>query len=79
MYRWELDGPAQQEFAGLPPAARVSLAAFMDAVVIVDPVQYQRRRDERDEVTVPLRSLHSARTAEAWSRSWCTRLMISCL
>ena len=35
-----------------------SLAAFMDAVVIVDPVQYQRRRDERDEVTVPLRSLH---------------------
>ena len=58
MYRWELDGPAQQEFADLPPAARGSLAAFMDAVVIVDPVQYQRRRDERDEVTVPLRSLH---------------------
>jgi hypothetical protein len=57
MYRWELDGPAQQEFADLPPAARASLAAFMDAVVIVDPVQYQRRRDERDEVTVPLRSL----------------------
>jgi len=39
-------------------AARVSLAAFMDAVVVADPVQYQRRRDERDEVTVPLRSLH---------------------
>ena len=58
MYRWELDGPAQQEFAGLPPAARVSLAAFMDAVVIVDPVQYQRRSDERDDVFMPLRSLH---------------------
>jgi len=28
-------------------AARVSLAAFIEAVVIVDPVQYQRRRDER--------------------------------
>jgi hypothetical protein len=42
MYRWELDSPAQQEFAGLPQAARGSLAAFMDAVVIVDPVQYQR-------------------------------------
>ena len=56
MYRWELDGPAQQEFADLPPAARVSLAAFMDAVVIVDPVQYQRRRDERDDAS--LRSLH---------------------
>jgi hypothetical protein len=58
VYRWELDGPAQQEFADLPPAARVSLAAFMDAVVIVDPVQYQRRRDERDDVFMPLRSLH---------------------
>jgi hypothetical protein len=47
VYRWELDGPAQQEFADLPPGARASLAAFMDAVVIVDPVQYQRRRDEQ--------------------------------
>ena len=47
MYRWELDSPAQQELADLPPAARASLAAFMDAVVIVDPVQYQRRHDDR--------------------------------
>ena len=39
-------------------AARVSLAAFLDAVVIADPVQYQRRRDERDDVSMPLRSLH---------------------
>src|SRR5271154_4816429 len=53
-----LDGPAQQEFADLRLAARASLAAFMDAVVIVDPVQYQRRRDERDDVSMPLRSLH---------------------
>ena len=30
----------------------------MDAVVIVDPVQYQRRRDERDDVRLPPRSLH---------------------
>ena len=58
MYRWEPDGLAQQEFADLPPAARVSLAAFMDAVVILDPVQYQRRRDERGDVSMPLRSLH---------------------
>ena len=34
MYRWELDGPAQREFADLSPAVPVSLAAFMDAVVI---------------------------------------------
>jgi hypothetical protein len=58
VYRWELDGPAQQEFADLPPGARASLAAFMDAVVIVDPVQYQRRRDEHDDISMPLRSLH---------------------
>ena len=37
-------------------AARVSLAAFLDAVVIADPVQYQRRRDERNDAS--LRSLH---------------------
>jgi hypothetical protein len=30
----------------------------MDAVVVVDPVQYQRRRDERDDVSMPLRSQH---------------------
>jgi hypothetical protein len=26
--------------------------------VIVDPVQYQRGRDERDDVSMPLRFLH---------------------
>ena len=26
--------------------------------MIVDPVQYQRRRDEHDDVSMPLRSLH---------------------
>jgi hypothetical protein len=30
----------------------------MDAVVIVYPVQYQRCRDERDDVSMLLRSLH---------------------
>ena len=79
MYRWELDGPAQQEFADLPPGARASLAAFMDAVVIVDPVQYQRRRDEREDVSMPRRSLHFGPDGAAWSRSWCARRMISCL
>ena len=58
MYRWELDGPADQEFADLNPAVQAVLAAFLDAVVIVDPVQYQRRRDERDDVSMPLRTLH---------------------
>ena len=26
--------------------------------MIVDPVEYQRRRDERGDVSMPLRSLH---------------------
>ena len=30
----------------------------MDAAVIVDPVEYQRRRDERNDVSMPLRTLH---------------------
>ena len=51
----------------------------MDAVVIVDPVQYQRRRDEPDDVSMPLRSLHFGPDGGAWSPSWCIRLMISCL
>ena len=42
----------------------------MDAVVIVDPVQYQRRRDERDDVPMPLRSLHFGPDGGAWSRSY---------
>jgi hypothetical protein len=36
------------------------LTAFMDAAVIADPVQYQRRHDERDGVSMPLRTLHFA-------------------
>ena len=49
-------GPADQEFADLNLAVQALLAAFMDAVVIGDPVQYQRRRDERDDAS--LRLLH---------------------
>ena len=46
MYRWELDEPAEGEFAGLGQAVRNALADFMDAVVIVDPDEYQRRPGE---------------------------------
>jgi hypothetical protein len=58
VYRWELDGPADQEFASLDPAVQAALTAFMDAVVIGDPLQYQRRRDEPEERPMPLRTLH---------------------
>jgi hypothetical protein len=58
VYHWELDGPAQEEFAALSPSVRAALAAFMDAVVIVDPLEYQRRLDEPSDRPAPLRTLH---------------------
>jgi hypothetical protein len=58
VYQWELDQAAQQELAALSPAARAALVTFMDAVVIVDPVQYQRRADEPGHPPAPLRTLH---------------------
>jgi hypothetical protein len=42
MFRWELDGLAQQQLDSLPPHVSVTLAAFMNAVVLVDPMEYQR-------------------------------------
>ena len=78
MYRWELDGPAQQQFGDVSPAVRATLAAFLDAVVIVDPVQYQRRPDEREDIPMPLlRSISAGRT-KGWSLSWCIRPMTWC-
>ncbi len=56
MFRWELDGPARQQLDSLPPHVSVTLAAFMNAVVIVDPVEYQRRPDETHGL--PVRMLH---------------------
>ena len=43
---------------------RVTLAAFLDAVVVVDPLQYQRRPDEREDIPMPLRTLHFGRQDE---------------
>jgi hypothetical protein len=42
MYRWDFDTTARRAFADLGHTAREALAAFMGAVVIVDPLQYQR-------------------------------------
>lgn len=64
MYRWELDGPAEQEFAALAAAVRAGLAELMDAVVIVDPMDYQRRPDEPTDSATPLRTLHFGQHTE---------------
>ena len=54
MFRWELEDLAREQLAGMPPSVQRTLADFMDAVVIVDPAEYQRRPDEPER---PLRTL----------------------
>ena len=54
-FRWELDEPADREFADLPRSARQALADFMDAVVIVDLAEYQGRPGEPNRGLRPLR------------------------
>jgi hypothetical protein len=52
-----LDVPAEPEFASLSQNVQAALAAFMDAVVIVDPMEYQRRPDEPADASAPVRTL----------------------
>ena len=54
MFRWELEDLAREQLAGRPPPVQLALSDFMDAVVIVDPAEYQRRPDEPER---PLRTL----------------------
>lgn len=64
MYRWELADAAEPEFASLSQATQAALTAFMDAVVIVDPMEYQHRPDEPANPPAPLRTLHFGRHNE---------------
>ena len=54
MFRWELEDEAEQSLDSLPEQVRQALTEFMDAVVIVDPVDYQRYPGEAPR---PMRSL----------------------
>jgi hypothetical protein len=54
LFRWELEDLAAGQLAGMPLRAQVALSDFMDAVVIVDPAEYQRRPGEPAR---PLRAL----------------------
>ena len=58
MYRWELDEPAQPEFGALHPKTQSLLTTFMDAVVLVDPIEYQRHPGEPSDPPALLRTLH---------------------
>jgi hypothetical protein len=54
VFRWELEDLARDQLADMPVDARLALAGFMDAAVIVDPAEYQRRPGEPER---PLRTL----------------------
>jgi hypothetical protein len=54
LFRWELEDLAREQLAGMPSEVQLALSDFMDAVVIVDPAEYQRRPDEPER---PLRTL----------------------
>ena len=45
---------AREQLAGMRPLVQLALSDFMDAVVIADPAEYQRRPDEPER---PLRTL----------------------
>lgn len=64
MCQWDFDGPARREFATLSPAGRVTLAAFMNAAVMVDPIQYQRHSGEPADPPALLRTLHFGQHGE---------------
>jgi hypothetical protein len=58
MYRWDFDGLARQQFASLSPTGQAELTAFMNAVILVDPMEYQRHVGEASDPPAPLRTLH---------------------
>jgi hypothetical protein len=55
LYHWEADDIAVRQLADLPAQARLTFVALMDAVVIVDPMDYQRSSSEPRK---PLRTLY---------------------
>lgn len=42
MFRWELEDRAEQDLASLPPRVRQALTEFLEALILVDPMEYQR-------------------------------------
>ena len=64
MYRWDFDDPVRQHFASLSSAEQEELAAFMNAAVLVDPLECQRRPGEPTNPTKLLGTLHFGRHHE---------------
>jgi hypothetical protein len=58
VYRWDFDGLARQQFESLSRIGQTELTAFMNAAVLVDPMEYQRSIGEASKPPAPLRTLH---------------------
>ena len=58
MYRWDFDGLAREQFASLSQDGQAELSAFMNAAILVDPMEYQRHAGEASDPPAPLRTLH---------------------
>jgi hypothetical protein len=78
MYRWDFDDPARQHFASLSSAGQEELAAFMNAAVLVDPIDINAI--QASPLTQPSYSARciSADITKDSSRSWSTHQMTSC-
>lgn len=50
MYQWEFDGPARLRAESFPLHVQRRLVEFMEAVVIVDPPEYQRNLGQPDNM-----------------------------
>jgi hypothetical protein len=73
LFRWELEDLAREQLAEMPSPVQLALSDFMDAVVIVDPAEYQRRPEE------PARPLRTLPFGEVGLVTfWCMSLMSSC-
>jgi hypothetical protein len=58
VYRWELDDSVQPDFDSIGSPVRMAATNFMDAVVLVDPLEYQRHPGEPADANKLLRTLH---------------------
>jgi hypothetical protein len=72
VYQWELADPAEPEFASLSQTVQAALTAFMDAVVIVDPIEYQCHPGAPSEPSKLLRTLYFGHHNEGSLHSWST-------
>jgi hypothetical protein len=58
VYRRDFDGLAREQFGSLSLGGQAELTAFMNAAILVHPMEYQRHVGESSGPAAPLRTLH---------------------